>query len=142
MQYQTFSQKPDESLDDYFSRFESIVSNSRSCGTFAYSDNDSVWGMKITALQESTNFTTLDTEKLFNKLKYHELSRNGHPNHDAYLTSKTFITSARVSGHDSNPTNTTVSSDLEFVLSSLTTTSDEQCESFPDDEITLLVRKF
>jgi hypothetical protein len=26
-QYQTFSQKPDESLDDCFTRFESIVSN-------------------------------------------------------------------------------------------------------------------
>jgi hypothetical protein len=31
MQYQTFSQKPGESLDDCFARFESIVSNLRSC---------------------------------------------------------------------------------------------------------------
>jgi hypothetical protein len=31
---------------------------------------------------------------------------------------------------------------LEFVLSSLATTSDEQYESIPDDEITLLTRKF
>jgi hypothetical protein len=30
--YQTFSQKPVESLDDSFARFESIVSNLRSCG--------------------------------------------------------------------------------------------------------------
>jgi hypothetical protein len=30
--YQTFSQKPRESLDDYFVRFESIVSNLRACG--------------------------------------------------------------------------------------------------------------
>jgi hypothetical protein len=39
-QYQTFSQKPGESLDDYFARFESIVSNLRSCGPLAYSNNE------------------------------------------------------------------------------------------------------
>jgi hypothetical protein len=38
-QYQTFSQKADESLDDYFARFESIISSLRSCGPLAYSDN-------------------------------------------------------------------------------------------------------
>jgi hypothetical protein len=113
-QYQTFSQKLGESLDDCFARFEFIISNLRSCGPVAYSDNehakqllyaldDHVWGMKITALEESADFTTLDTEKLFSKLKSHELSRNGHPNHDASLTSKALITSARVGGHDANP---------------------------------------
>jgi hypothetical protein len=54
-QYQTFSQKPGESLDDCFARFESIVSSLRSCDPLDYSDNehakqllyaldDSVWG--------------------------------------------------------------------------------------------------
>jgi hypothetical protein len=80
MQYQTFSQKPGESFDDCFARFLSIVSSLRSCDPFAYSDNerakqllygldDSVWGMKITTLEESADFTALDTEKLFSKLK-------------------------------------------------------------------------
>jgi hypothetical protein len=56
-----------------------------SCGHLAYSDNectkqlmyaldDHVWGMKITALEESVDFATLDTKKLFSKLKSHELS--------------------------------------------------------------------
>jgi hypothetical protein len=150
-QYQTFSQKPGESLDDCFARFESIVSSLRSCGPLAYSDNecakqllyaldDHVWGMKITALKESTDFVTLDTEKLFSKLKSHELSHKGHPNHDASLTSKALITSARVGGHDANPTNT-ISSTLEIALSSLATTSDEQYESILDDVIALLGRK-
>jgi hypothetical protein len=98
--------------------------------------------MKITALEESVDFTTLDTEKLFNKLKSHELSRKGRPNHDASHASETFVTSAHVGCHDANPTNTTVSSDLEFVLYSLATAFDEQYESIPDDEITLLTRKF
>jgi hypothetical protein len=39
-QYQTFSQKPREFLDDCFARFESIVSSLRSCGPLAYSDNE------------------------------------------------------------------------------------------------------
>jgi hypothetical protein len=152
-QYQTFSQKPGESLDDCFARFESIVSSLRSCGPLAYSNNerakqllyaldDSVWGMKIVALEESADFITLDTEKLFSKLKSNELSRKGRPNHDASLTSKAFVTSTRVGGHVANPTNTTYSSALEFALSSLSAASDEQYERIPDDEIALLVRKF
>jgi hypothetical protein len=134
-QYQTFSQKPGESLDDCFARFESILSSLHFCGPLAYSDNehakqllyvldDHVWGMNITDLEESTDFATLDTEKLFSKLKCHELSRKGRPNHDASLTSKALITSTRVGGHDANPT-TTVSSALEFTLSSLAVASDE-----------------
>jgi hypothetical protein len=39
-QYQTFSQKPEESLDDCFARFKSIVSSLRSCGPLAYSCNE------------------------------------------------------------------------------------------------------
>jgi hypothetical protein len=66
-QYQIFSQKPGESLDDCSARFESIVSNLRACGPFSYTDNegskqllyaldDHVWGMKITALEEYADF--------------------------------------------------------------------------------------
>jgi hypothetical protein len=129
------------------------VSNLRSCGPLAYSDNehakqllyaldDHVWGMKITALEKSVDFTTLDTKKLFSKLKSQELSRKDRPNHDDSLSSKALITSAHVGGHDANPINTTVSSVLEFALSSLVVASDEQYESIPDDEIALLARKF
>jgi hypothetical protein len=75
--------------------------------------------MKIITLDKSADFGTLDTEKLFSKLKSHELSHKDHPNHDASLTSKALITSARVGGHDANPTNTTISSAFEFALFSL-----------------------
>jgi hypothetical protein len=58
------------------------VSSLRSCGPLAYSNSerakqllfaldDHVWGMKITALEEYADFATLDTEKLFSKLKTH-----------------------------------------------------------------------
>jgi hypothetical protein len=98
--------------------------------------------MKITALEESADFSTLDTENLFSKLKSHELSRIGRLNHDASLTSKAFVTSTRVDDYMTNPTNTTDSSALEFHLSSLCAASDEQYESIPDDEIALLAGKF
>jgi hypothetical protein len=39
-QYQTFFQKPRESLDDCFARFVPIVSSLCSCGPLAYSDNE------------------------------------------------------------------------------------------------------
>jgi hypothetical protein len=152
-QYQTFAQKFGESLDDWFARFESIVSSLRSCGPLAYSDNkyakqlmytldDSVWGIKITVLEKSADFATLDTKKLFSKLKSHELSRKCRPNNDASLTSKTSVTSAPVGGNDANHTNTTVSVALEFDLSSLTASSDEQYESILNDDIVLPVRRF
>jgi hypothetical protein len=58
---------------NFLARFESIVSSLRSCGPLTYSDNecakqllyaldDHVWGMKITALEESADFATPDTE--------------------------------------------------------------------------------
>jgi hypothetical protein len=90
-----------------------------------FTPDDHVWGTNITALEESANFATLDTEKLFSKLKSHELSHKGHPYHDASVTSKALITSAHVGGHDANPTNT-ISPSLEFALPSLTTASDDQ----------------
>jgi hypothetical protein len=152
-QYQTFSQKPGECLDDCFARFESIVSSLCSCGPPAYSNNervkqllyaldDSIWGMKITALEKFADFATLHTEKLFSKLKSHELSRKGRPNHDVSFSSKDFITGACVGGHVANSTNTIDSSTLEFALSFLCAASDEQYESIPDDAIALLTRKF
>jgi hypothetical protein len=128
------------------------VSNLRACGPLTYTDNEHakqllyaldnhVRGMKITALKEHADFATFDTEKLFNKLKSHKLSHKDHPNHDASFTSKALITSAHVGDHDANPTNI-IAPSLEFALSSLVVTSDEQYESIPSDDIVLLVRKF
>jgi hypothetical protein len=62
------------------------MSSLRSCGHLTYFDNecakqllyaldDSVWSMKITALEESVDFAILDTKKLFSKLKSDKLYR-------------------------------------------------------------------
>jgi hypothetical protein len=107
-----------------------------------YTLDDSVWGIKITTSEEFADYATLDTKELFSKLKSHELSRKGRPNHDASFSSKTLITGARVGGHVANPTDTTDSSALEFALFSLSAASDEQYESIPDNKIALLAREF
>jgi hypothetical protein len=120
----------------------SSYSNNERAKQLLYAFDDHVWGIKITVLEESTDFATLDTEKQFSKLKSYELSTKGRPNSDASLTMKAFITNARVGGHDANPTNTIVSSALEFALSSLIAASDEQYESILDDRIAMLARKF
>jgi hypothetical protein len=128
------------------------MSSIRSCGLLIYDDNehakqllyalnDHIWGMKITTLEESADFVTLKTEKLFSKLKSHKLSSKGRWNHATSFTSMALITSARVGGHDTNSTNT-ISSSLEFALSSLAAVSYEQYKSIPDGEIVLLARKF
>jgi hypothetical protein len=54
-------------------------------------------------LEESADFAILGIEKLFTKLKSHELSHQSCPNHDTSFTSKALITSARASGRDANP---------------------------------------
>jgi hypothetical protein len=77
-----------------------------------YALDDSVWGIKIISLEESADFVTLDTEKLFSKLKSYELSRKGRLNQDVSFTSRSLITSAHVGNHDANTTNTHVSSAL------------------------------
>jgi hypothetical protein len=73
-------------------------------------------------------------------MKSHELSRKGHPNHNASLSSKALITSTRVDGYDANTIHITVSSALKFALSSLTVASNEQYKSIPDYEITVTSR--
>jgi hypothetical protein len=122
--------------------WSSCYSNNECAKQLLYALDDSVWGMKITVLEESADFATLDTEKLFSKLKSHELSKKGRPNHDVSFSSKALITGAHVGGHVANPINTTDSSVLEFALSSLSATFDEQYENIPNDEIVLRVRKF
>jgi hypothetical protein len=89
-----------------------------------YALDDHAWGTKIIVLEESADFAILDIEKLFSKLKSHELFRKCHPNYDTSLTSKPLITSACVGDHDANPTNT-ISYSLKFVLSSLAAASSE-----------------
>jgi hypothetical protein len=141
-----FSQKPGESLDNCFARFESIMSSLRSCGPLAYSDNecakqllyaldDSIWGMKITVLEESADFATLDTENYLASLNLMNCLGK------IVLTMMLLLLVLVLVAMMLTPP-TPLSHLLWSALSSLAVVSDEQYESIPDDEITLLARKF
>jgi hypothetical protein len=101
-----------------------------------YDLDDSVWGIKNTVLDEFADFATLDTEKLFSKLKSHELSRKGH----LLLVRLLLLVLMLVAMWLTPPILLTHL--LWSLLSSLSAASDEQYKSIPNDEITLLVRKF
>ncbi|GJN13656.1 hypothetical protein PR202_gb00386 [Eleusine coracana subsp. coracana] len=132
-QYQTFAQKPGESLDDTFHRFEAIVCNLRACGNLVYNDNDrakqllysldeNVWGVKIAALEETDEFNTLNYEQLYSKLKSHELSRKSRPNLAIPASSMALLSSSQKGDHSfaSYGTNPSLDkSSLEFAFSSL-----------------------
>ncbi|GJN25601.1 hypothetical protein PR202_gb13448 [Eleusine coracana subsp. coracana] len=155
-QYQTFAQKPGESLDDTFRRFEVIVCNLRACGTLVYNDNhrakqllylldENVWGVKIAALEETADFNTFNCEQLYSKLKSHELSRKSRPNLAIPASSMALLSSSQKVSHSDASYGTNPSFDqssLEFALSSLVAASDEQMECIPDEELSLLTRKF
>ena len=90
-EYQMFRQHPSESLDSVVARFDNTVSNLYSCGDLAFTDNqivrqllysrdDSIWGVKISALEEASDFATFTCEKLFSKLKTHEIAKKSRAN--------------------------------------------------------------
>jgi hypothetical protein len=153
-QYQIFAQKPGESLNEVFDRFELIVSNLRTCGPLAYSNNDhakhllysldeNVWAIKITALEEITDFDSLDTDKLFSKLKSHKMSRKGHPSVDM-SSSKALVSShAKGSGGSCYVANPSFGGNTwDVALSCFVSSSNEQIEAIPYDELALLMNKF
>ena len=130
--------------------------NLRACGNLVYNDNDrakkllysldeNVWGVKIAALEETIEFNTLNYEQLYSKLKSHELSRKSHPNIAIPAASMALHSSSQKVSHSDASFGTNPSFDkssLEFALSSLVATSDEQMECIPDEELFLLIRKF
>jgi hypothetical protein len=81
--YMRFEMKPGESLDDFFARFNKILSNLRSVNvTYTDAENArqllgaldmSIWEMKVTSIRESTVMSTLTLDVLYSKLKTHEL---------------------------------------------------------------------
>ncbi|XP_039780645.1 uncharacterized protein LOC120647900 [Panicum virgatum] len=100
-----------------------------------------VWGTKVEAIVESTNYETLTTDELFSKLKSKEIDiqfRKKLNNPTAGSSSN--IPMALVSG--STNTNANLSSTPSFALSSLCHIADDELEVFDDDQLVLLTNKF
>ncbi|XP_025796626.1 uncharacterized protein LOC112876679 [Panicum hallii] len=100
-----------------------------------------VWGTKVEAIVESTNYETLTTNELFSKLKSKEIDiqfRKKLNNPTAGSSSN--IPMALVSG--STNTNANLSSTPSFALSSLCHIADDELEALDDDQLVLLTNKF
>jgi len=86
-EYENFSQQPGESIDDLFSRFQSIANKIRANaknGALPYDDHEqackllfaldrSIWQMKKESIVESAGYETLTTNELYSKLKASEV---------------------------------------------------------------------
>ena len=140
-EYMRFEMKTGESLDEFFARFNKILSNLRALGV-TYTDAEtsrqllsaldmSIWEMKVTSIRESTVMSTLTLDILYSKLKTHELD---------ILARRTGSKSISL------VTNPTSSNDCTsshcYALSSLSQLTDEQLEQCPEEELALLTSRF
>jgi len=86
-QYELFKMKDDESIEEMYSRFQTLVSGLQILKEiYVASDHVSKirrslparWRPKVTAIEEVKDLNTLSVEDLVNSLKVHEISLNEH----------------------------------------------------------------
>ena len=86
-QYELFKMKDDESIEEMYSRFQTLVSILQILKK-SYVAFDHVskilrsllarWRPKVTAIEEAKDLNTLSVEDLVSSLKVHEISLNEH----------------------------------------------------------------
>jgi len=86
-QYKLFEMKDDESIEEMYSRFQSLVSGLQILKqSYVASDHVSKilrslparWRPKVTDIEEAKDLNTLSVEDLVSSLKVHEMSLNEH----------------------------------------------------------------
>jgi len=86
-QYELVKMKGDESIEEMYSRFQTLVSRLQILKkSYVVSDHVSKilrslparWRPKVTAIEEAKDLNTLSVEDLVSSLKVHELSLNEH----------------------------------------------------------------
>jgi len=86
-QYELFKMKEDESIEEMYSRFQTLVSGLHILKkSYVASDHVSKilrslparWRPKVTAIEEAKDLNTLSVEDLVSSLKVHEMSLNEH----------------------------------------------------------------
>ena len=140
-EYMRFEMKTGESLDEFFARFNKILSNLRALGV-TYTDAEtsrqllsaldmSIWEMKVTSIRESTVMSTLTLDILYSKLKTHELD---------ILARRTGSKSISLV---TNPTSSNDGTSSHcYALSSLSQLTEQQLEQCPEEELALLTSRF
>jgi hypothetical protein len=86
-QYELFKMKDDETIEEMYSRFQTLVSGLQILKkSYVASDHISKilrslparWRPKVTAIEEAKDLNTLSVEDLVSSLKIHEISLNEH----------------------------------------------------------------
>lgn len=132
-EYETFKMKENETIDEMFARFQTIINGLRNLDrTYAHIDQITKilrclpkrWRPKVTAIQEARDLSTLKLEDLLGSLKVHEIELSQD---ESLKKQKSIAFKANISKNSQ----TTEMSDEE-----------DSSEELSDDEQALFNRKF
>lgn len=144
-EYSKIEQRPRESLDKLWGRFYKILHDLHAVD-FVFTESENarqlldaldvkVWGMKITSINDNTVMSELTMDKLYSRLKTHEIDFiSCLPKTESMAL---VVDPSKVSSSDSLDFGSS-----GFSLSALHSLSDEQLEKLPEDDLTLLSTKF
>ncbi|KAJ1253465.1 hypothetical protein BS78_K252500 [Paspalum vaginatum] len=148
-EYENFVQKPGESIDDLFGRFQSIINKLRvnsSPERIPYTDHQQavkllyaldkkIWEIKVNSIIESEAYDTIRVEDLYSKLKATEV--------DYKLRDSLTCTGSKSLALASPSSEATTNPQLyNFLFFALMTVTEEQSESLGDDELCLVFSRF
>ena len=148
-EYEVFTQKPGESIESMFSRFQSIVNKVHANsvpGAQPFSDHEKAikllyaldrkeWEVKVETIIESASYDTLTVDELFSKLKAREVDSESRAKLDGSSSKNVALVSNPGTSANPNPLG-------GFALSSLASVTEEQMEVLDDEDLALVINKF
>ncbi|WVZ81236.1 LOW QUALITY PROTEIN: hypothetical protein U9M48_028634 [Paspalum notatum var. saurae] len=148
-EYENFVQKPGESIDDLFGRFQSIINKLRvnSAPTaLPYTDHQQavkllyaldkkIWEIKVNSIIESAGYDTIGVEALYSKLKATEVD---------YKMRDSLTCTGSKSLALATPSSESVTNPMlhNFSFSALMSVTEEQLATLGDDELCLVSSRF
>ena len=139
-EYENLFQKPGESLEEMFGRFQSIINklrDNKAATDVLVSDHEralklldsldlSAWEVKVAIITDGASYDTLTVAELFSKLKATEVASQLRSNLSG-SGSKTLALATTTHGSPTDPS-------PSFALSSLLSIKEEQLETLGDDD--------
>ncbi|WVZ80518.1 hypothetical protein U9M48_027988 [Paspalum notatum var. saurae] len=148
-EYENFIQKPGESVDDLFGRFQSIINKlcvNSAPAALPYTDHQQavkllyaldrkIWEIKVNSIIESAGYDTIGVEALYSKLKATEVDYKMRDSL-ACIGSKSLALATPSSESVTNPML------HNFSFSALMSVTEEQLATLGDDELCLVSSHF
>ncbi|WVZ80522.1 hypothetical protein U9M48_027991 [Paspalum notatum var. saurae] len=148
-EYENFVQKPGESVDDLFGRFQSIINKLRvnfAPAALPYTDHQQavkllyaldrkIWEIKVNSIIESAGYDTIGVEALYSKLKATEVD---------YKMRDSLACTGSKSLALATPSSESVTDPMlhNFSFSALMFVTEEQLATLGDDELCLVSSRF